>query len=104
MKPAEPVTSTRTIAEYPAWVYSAGMALSDGVGRGSTYALGPHNGRLVVRTSRPGLGRRAGHDLTIEAAQWSGSATVDLADPAGSAVRAEIEVDALEVREGTGGV
>jgi polyisoprenoid-binding protein YceI len=74
------------------------MALSQG-----TYALGPHNGRLLLRTSRAGLGRRAGHDLTIEAAGWSGTATVDLADPAASAVRIEIAVDDLEVREGTGG-
>jgi len=74
------------------------MALSEG-----TYALGPHNGRLLLRTSRTGLGRRAGHDLTIEAAGWSGTARVELADPAASAVRIEIAVDDLEVREGLGG-
>ncbi|KAB2342117.1 YceI family protein [Actinomadura rudentiformis] len=74
------------------------MSLNEG-----TYELGPDNGRLVLRTSRSGLGRRAGHDLTIEATRWSGTATI--ADSAGtSSVEVTVEVDALEVREGTGGV
>ncbi|GAA2630352.1 YceI family protein [Actinomadura fulvescens] len=73
------------------------MSLNEG-----TYGLGPDNGRLLLRTSRSGLGRRAGHDLTIEATRWSGTATV--AGTAGSSVEVTVEVDALEVREGTGGV
>jgi polyisoprenoid-binding protein YceI len=68
------------------------------------YDLGPASGRLLVRTARSGLGRRAGHDLTLEVTRWSGRASVDPAEPASSAVSAEIEVDSFEVREGTGGV
>jgi polyisoprenoid-binding protein YceI len=75
------------------------MALSTG-----THRLGPDNGRLLVRTSRTGLGRKAGHDLTIEVTRWSAEAVVDTAEPARSSVTAEIEVDSFEVREGTGGV
>lgn len=74
------------------------MALTEG-----TYELGPDAGRLLLKTSRSGLGRRAGHDLTIEATRWSGTATVG-ADAASSSVEVTVEVEGLEVREGTGGV
>ncbi|WP_228054337.1 hypothetical protein [Streptomyces antimycoticus] len=47
------------------------MTLSEG-----SHRLGPPGGRLLIKTSRTGLGRRAGHDLTIEATRWSGEATV----------------------------
>jgi polyisoprenoid-binding protein YceI len=75
------------------------MALTAG-----SYDLGPASGRLLLRTGRSGLGRRAGHDLTIEATRWSAHLSVDPAEPANSTVTAEIEVDSLEVREGAGGV
>lgn len=74
------------------------MALGEG-----TYELGPRNGKLLLKTSRSGLGRRAGHDLTIEATRWNGTADVAGA-PEGSSVRVGVEADGLEVREGTGGV
>ncbi|TDC44741.1 YceI family protein [Actinomadura sp. KC345] len=71
--------------------------------REGTYELGPDDGRLLVRTGRSGLGRRAGHDLTIEATRWK--AAVEAREPLdGSSVEVTVEVDALEVREGTGGV
>ena len=75
------------------------MALTTG-----THMLGPESGRLLVRTSRTGLGRKAGHDLTIEATRWSGQAIVDTASPDDSSVTVQIEVDSFEVREGAGGV
>lgn len=75
------------------------MALTTG-----SYAVGPDSGRLHLLTSRTGLGRKAGHDLTIEITRWSGETVVDTDDPASSSVTVEIEVDSFEVREGTGGV
>ncbi|MEU6746979.1 YceI family protein [Actinomadura nitritigenes] len=71
--------------------------------REGTYELGPGDGRLLLRTSRSGLGRRAGHDLTIEATNWTAEATVrePLSESSGKVV---VVVDGLEVREGTGGV
>src|SRR5215468_6359258 len=77
----------------------------------ATAKLGPEHGRLLIKTGRSGLGRRAGHDLTIEATRWSGTVTLAgdaarVADavPDGSSVRVDVAVDSLAVREGVGGV
>lgn len=75
------------------------MAITSG-----EHVLGPESGRLLIKTGRSGLGRKVGHDLTIEVTRWSGEATVDPDDPSASSVIAEIEVDSFEVREGVGGV
>jgi polyisoprenoid-binding protein YceI len=69
-----------------------------------TYELGPHVGRLLVKTSRTGLGAKAGHDLTIEVTRWRGRALADPADPASSMLAVDVHADSFEVREGTGGV
>ncbi len=73
-------------------------AVNDG-----TYALGPSSGRLLIRTGRTGLGSKAGHDLTIEVTDWTGTATVDTTN-VNSSVSVDAYVDSFEVREGTGGV
>lgn len=75
------------------------MALTGGV-----HDLGPSAGRLLIRTGRSGLGRRAGHDLTIEATRWSGRITADPDDPASSSVTVTVEPASLRVVEATGGV
>jgi polyisoprenoid-binding protein YceI len=65
--------------------------------------LGPDRGRIIVRTFRDGLAAQAGHDLTIEATRWSGELGVnDDLSPASLDVR--IDLGALVVRDGTGGV
>jgi polyisoprenoid-binding protein YceI len=74
------------------------------MGIAGAYRLGPESGRLLVNTTRTGLGAKAGHDLTIEVTRWHGRATVDAATPANSSVAVEVEVDSFEVRQGTGGV
>lgn len=75
------------------------MALSDG-----SYGFGSPVGHLVIKTSRAGLGRKAGHDLVIEATRWSGSAVVVASDPGKSSVTVTVETGSLTVREGTGGL
>nr|WP_243714639.1 YceI family protein [Actinomadura bangladeshensis] len=71
-------------------------------GMEGTFQLGPDDGRLLLRTGRSGLGRRAGHDLTIEATRWSASVTAR--EPLQeSSAEVAVEVDGLEVREGAGG-
>jgi polyisoprenoid-binding protein YceI len=75
------------------------MTLTEG-----THRFGPESGRLLVRTSRTGLGRKAGHDLTIEATRWEATAEVAPGDPAASSVTLTLDPESLEVREGSGGV
>jgi polyisoprenoid-binding protein YceI len=67
------------------------------------HQLGPGRSRILLRTFRDGLAAQAGHDLTIEATRWSGELVVnDDLSPASLEVR--IDLGALVVREGTGGV
>jgi polyisoprenoid-binding protein YceI len=68
------------------------------------YGLGPQAGRLLLKTGRTGLGRRAGHDLTIEATRWQADVAVNSEDPDQSSVSVTIEVESVEVREGAGGL
>jgi polyisoprenoid-binding protein YceI len=75
------------------------VTLTDG-----NHRLGPSTGRLLIKTSRAGLGRKAGHDLTIEATRWSGDARVVVSEPEKSSVTVTVETGSLEVREGTGGL
>ncbi|GGN51268.1 polyisoprenoid-binding protein [Streptomyces albiflavescens] len=75
------------------------MTLTDG-----TYRLGPSTARLLIKTGRAGLGRRAGHDLTIEATRWSGEVVLVVGAPDSSSVSVSIETGSLKVREGTGGL
>lgn len=75
------------------------MGVADG-----TYSLGPANGQLLLKTTRTGLGAKAGHDLTIEVTRWNAGVVIDTANPAGSSVRLEADANSFEVRQGTGGV
>jgi len=74
-----------------------------GVGDGR-YELGPASGQLQVKTTRTGLGARAGHDLTIEATRWHADVVIDAAQPSASSVSVEVDTNSLEVREGSGGI
>jgi polyisoprenoid-binding protein YceI len=75
------------------------MGVSDGA-----HKLGPESGKLQVKTTRTGLGARAGHDLTIEITRWRAEVIVDSAHPSASSVSAEVDADSFEVREGSGGL
>jgi len=75
------------------------MSVGDG-----RHELGPGSGRLQIKTTRTGLGARAGHDLTIEVTRWRAEVTVDAAQPSASSVSIDIDADSFEVREGTGGI
>ena len=70
------------------------------------FQLGPDNGRIVLKTGRAGLAARAGHDLTIEVTRWSAQVEVPGEEAGGvtaATVSAELDLDSLEVREGSGG-
>ncbi|GGC52793.1 YceI family protein [Hoyosella rhizosphaerae] len=76
------------------------------------YALGPvhagHQGdRLSVRTTRAGIGAKVGHDLVIDAAEWSATVTIEdtvTIGATGTVVSATIAVASLFVAEAHGGV
>jgi polyisoprenoid-binding protein YceI len=69
----------------------------------SRVSLGPDNARMLIRTGREGFAARAGHDLTIEVTRWSAEVDLPGGDLAGATVTAEVHLDSLAVREGTGG-
>lgn len=74
------------------------MAIAPG-----TYDLGPHNGRLTIRTSRQGAAQKAGHDLLIEVQTWGATAQI-AADPTQSVLEFTADARSLNVLEGTGGL
>ncbi|MBD8507667.1 YceI family protein [Hoyosella sp. G463] len=73
------------------------------------YLLGPENpghgsDQLAVRTSRAGVGARVGHDLVINAAQWSARVTVPPSGPGDATIAATIQTGSLAITQATGGV
>jgi polyisoprenoid-binding protein YceI len=73
------------------------------VGDGA-YRLGPESGQLRIKTTRTGLGARAGHDLTIEVTGWQADVSIDSAHPQASSVSVDADAGSLEVRTGSGGI
>lgn len=69
----------------------------------SAVTIGPDCGRLVLRTGRTGLAGKAGHDLTIDVADWTGEVRRSGADPGSARLRVDVALSSLRVREGTGG-
>lgn len=67
------------------------------------HSLGTDNGRITLRTSRDGLAAQAGHDLTIDATRWSGELVL-ADDLAAASLEVKIDLGALVVRAGTGGI
>ncbi|MEA2161088.1 MAG: hypothetical protein QOD66_3468 [Solirubrobacteraceae bacterium] len=68
-----------------------------------TYALGPDNATLSVRTGRRGAIAKVGHDLLIEVGAWG--ATVEIgADPQQTVLELTADSSSLRVKQGTGGV
>ncbi|PWR06616.1 YceI family protein [Micromonospora sicca] len=65
--------------------------------------FGPNNGRMLLRTSRKGVGSTVGHDLTIEVTDWSVELDVPETGPVDANATARVELGSLAVREGTGG-
>jgi polyisoprenoid-binding protein YceI len=66
-------------------------------------ALGPEQGRIVVRTTREGVAAKVGHDLEIEFGAWSGELELPDGDPGAARVSARVQVDSFRVVSGVGG-
>jgi len=68
-----------------------------------TYALGPKDGTLSVRTGRRGAIAKVGHDLLIEVDVWG--ATVEIgAAPEETVLELTADSSSLHVVQGTGGL
>ena len=67
------------------------------------HSFGPRQGTLTVRTGRQGAAARMGHDLTLEARDWSATVVVDAADITRSSLEASIDAGSLEVVDASGG-
>jgi polyisoprenoid-binding protein YceI len=65
-----------------------------------TYALGPDDGALTVRTGRSGAAAKAGHDLVIDVTSWH--ATLRAGDE--TSIELTADPTSLRVREGKGGM
>ena len=68
-----------------------------------TLAVGAADGSLTLLTGRQGLAGKAGHDLTLTVADWSGEATVD---DTGALTSLDVtaKLSSLEVTKGEGGI
>jgi polyisoprenoid-binding protein YceI len=67
------------------------------------HQFGTENGRITLRTFRDGLVAQAGHDLTIDATRWSGELVV-ADDLSPLSLQVKVDLGALVVREGSGGI
>jgi polyisoprenoid-binding protein YceI len=65
--------------------------------------LNTDSGRILLKTFRDGLAAQAGHDLTIEPANWSGELEVG-ADLASVSLEVRVDLGSLVVRDGSGGL
>jgi polyisoprenoid-binding protein YceI len=59
---------------------------------------------LGIYTYVGGMGAKMGHDLILEAKQWSGSVTVDADNPSGSSVQVTVDARSFEIVQATGGM
>src|SRR5580704_10544389 len=88
----------RSLDVPPQVSYCSAMAIHAG-----RHQLGTDKGRITLRTFRDGLAAQAGHDLTIDAVRWSGDLAV-ADDLSPSSLQVKIDLGALVVRDGTGGI
>jgi len=71
--------------------------------RAGRHQFGTDKGRITLRTFRDGLVAQAGHDLTIDAARWSGELVVG-ADLSPASLEVTVDLGALVVLNGSGGI
>ena len=69
-----------------------------------THQIGPKDGKLTLNTYREGMGAKIGHDLTLEATRWSGTANLDPGNPSASSVNVKVDARSLEILSASGGV
>ena len=68
-----------------------------------THNIGPQDGKLLINVWKDGVAAKMGHDLTLQANNWSGSADINPDDPRSSRVSVTVELNSIEVVSGSGG-
>ncbi len=68
-----------------------------------THDIGPAQGTFRLLTSREGMAKKVGHDLVIEATNWSAKVSADGDDVSRSTVNATVDTRSFKVISGTGG-
>jgi len=62
-----------------------------------THNIGTGDGKVLVKVYKDGLAAKMGHDLLLEATDWSGTADIDPDDPSASKVSVTIDLNSLVV-------
>ena len=68
-----------------------------------THKIGPSDGKLIVKVYKEGMAAKMGHDLTMEASDWSGNIDLNPDDPSASSVQVTIDPSSLEITDAKGG-
>ena len=68
-----------------------------------TYDIGPSQGTFRLHTSREGMAKKVGHDLVIEATNWTAKVDVDGDDISRSTANVTVDTRSFKVVSGTGG-
>ena len=63
-----------------------------------TYEVGPSQGTLQLHTGREGMAKKVGHDLVIEAKQWTAKVNVDADDLTKSTAQLTIQGASIDTR------
>lgn len=62
-----------------------------------THNLGPDDGKVLVNVYKEGALAKMGHDLTLEATDWSAKADINPDDPSSSSISVTVDAGSLEI-------
>ncbi len=68
-----------------------------------SHNIGPSDGKLIVKVYKEGMAAKMGHDLTMQASDWSGKLDINADDPSASSVHLTIDPSSLEITDAKGG-
>jgi len=69
-----------------------------------SHAIGPSNGKLLIKTYKDGMGAKLAHDLILTANQWSGTLNVDADNPEASSATLSVDARSIDIVEAQGGM
>jgi len=69
-----------------------------------SHAIGPSNGKLIIKSYKDGMGAKLAHDLILTPASWNGTVDIDVDNPAASRASLAIDARSIQIVEAVGGV